>query len=299
MEKESFNWIGDTIFYILLFFILALISNLLFKFKYNKIDTNHELNEKDNIAFSLVILGYFISVLILFIGIIQGESYGYFKESILVFLYGIIGLLLLLSSSYINEKLVFKNKIALFKEIFRDENKGIGYVEASNFISSSLIIFGAVSGKSINFFSTENEILIHLSGLISLLVVWIIGQIFIAFFLKLYVRFSKYDIVNQLEKDNASVGIILSGVLISISILFANSVKGNIDNLVLYIENALYILTLGIILLPISRLFLNKIILPKTNLIHEIIMQKIPNQGVALIEALVYIASSILISYCI
>lgn len=56
---------------------------------------------------------------------------------------------------------------------------------------------------------------------------------------------------------------------------------------------------LGIILLPISRIAVDKIILPKSSLTHEIVNQKIPNQGAALIEAFAYLGSSVLISYCI
>lgn len=299
MEHSIFYWMGNTLFYILLFFLFTIISNFLFRLKYKSIDINNEISEKDNIAFSLVVLGYFIGILILFLGIIQGESYSYIKESILILSFGVIGVFLLLSSSYLNEKVVFKSQVILFKEIFKDENKGVGYVEAANFISSSLIIHGAISGKSINLFNNDNEILLHVSGLISLILVWIIGQLLISFFLKIYIKISKYDIVNQLEKDNVAVGIVFSGMLISVSILYANAVKGNINDIVSYVENVLYFLGFGVILFPISRLFLDKIILPKTNLVHEIVIQKIPNQGVALVEAFVYIASSILISFCI
>ncbi len=298
MEINTLTWIGDTLFYLLLFFGIVIISHGLFKLKYRKIQINDELSEKDNVAFSLVVLGYYIGVLLLFLGVIHGDFHGYLNEVALVVSFAVIGILLLLSSSYINERIVFRNKVKLYKEIFNDENKGVGYVEAANFISSALVIFGAVSGKTINFFSRDDNMFLHVSGILSLLILWGIGQLFIMLFLKIYIRISRYDIVNQLEKDNVAVGIVFSGILISVSILYSNAIYGDIENFALYLENIAYVLIFGILLLPISRIIIDKIILPRTNLFHEIVVQKIPNQGIALIEAFAYIGSAVLISFC-
>lgn len=299
MEENTLLWISNTLFYISLFFILFIISKFLFVLRNKKIDINNELTTKDNVAFSILTTGYFIGVLIIFTGLIQGESYGYLNDSILILSYGIVGNLLFILASVFNDKVVFIKKFKLYKEIIKDENIGTGFIEAGNFIGSSLIIYGAISGKTINLFPSLDKTGYFLSGFISLITFWLIGQIILYIFLKIYTKFSKYDVLNQIEKDNNAVGIVYASIFISVSYLYSQAISGDLISWELTLENILYYLGLGLILLPLSRLFVDKVILPKSNLTQEIMNQDIPNQGAALIEAFAYIGSTILISFCI
>jgi uncharacterized membrane protein YjfL (UPF0719 family) len=299
MEITTLLWIGETFFYILIFFILFVISKTIFKFRNRKIDIDNELTTKDNVAFSILVTGYFIGVLIIFLGVIQGESYGYIKDAFLVLSYGILGNVLLVISSYFNEKVVFAKKFNLYKEIIKDENNGTGFIEAANFIGSSLIIYGAINGKTFNLFPQFNKIGFYLSGFVSLLAFWFIGQLILFLFLSAYKKISNYNVLDQIEQDNVAVGIVYASILVSISYLYSQAIKGDIISWLLTLENIFYYMVLGLILLPISRFFVDKIVLPKSNLTDEIVNQKIPNQGAALIEAFAYLGSAILISYCI
>lgn len=299
MEESTLLWIGKTFFYISLFFLLFIVSKYIFKARYRKVDVENELTTKDNVAFSILTVSYFISILIIFCGVIQGDSYGYFTDAVLVISYGILGNVFLVISSLINEKVVFINKFKLYKEIIKDENIGTGYIEAANFIGSSLIIYGAISGKTINLFPGLNEIGFFISGFISLTVLWLIGQLILFLFLKIYARFSNYNIIEQIEKDNYAAGLVYASIFLSIAYLYAQAIKGDIVSWGLTLENILYIMALGLIILPISRWIVEKIILPKTDLKHEIIGQEIPNNGAALIEAFAYIGSAVLICYCV
>lgn len=299
MEKSTLLWVGETFFYILLFFILFIISKAIFKFRNRKINLNNELTTKDNVAFSILTTGYFVGILIIFLGVIQGDSYGYFNDAALVLSYGIVGNILLVISSIFNEKVVFAKTFKLYKEIIKDENNGTGFIEAANFIGSALIIYGAINGKTINLLPSLEKFGFYISGFISLLAFWFIGQIILFLFLKMYKKVSKYNILEEIEKDNVAVGIVYASIFVSISYLYSQAIKGDIISWVLTLENVLYYMGLGLILLPISRIFVDKIILPKSNLTNEIVNQKIPNQGAALIEAFAYLGSAILISYCI
>lgn len=299
MEKSTLLWAGETFFYILLFFILFIISKIIFKFRNRKINLDNELTTKDNVAFSILTTGYFIGILIIFLGVIQGESYGYINDALLVLSYGLFGNLLLVISSIFNEKVVFAKKFKLYKEIIKDENNGTGFIEAANFIGSSLIIYGAINGKAINMFPSLEKVGLYISGFISLLIFWFIGQFILFIFLQIYKKISKYNILEEIEKDNVAVGIVYASIFVSISYLYSQAIKGDINSWFLTLENVLYYMGLGIILLPISRVFVDKIILPNSSLTDEIVNQKIPNQGAALIEAFAYLGSAILISYCI
>ena len=54
---------------------------------------------------------------------------------------------------------------------------------------------------------------------------------------------------------------------------------------------------LGLLFLPVVRLFTDKILLPGRNLTDELINQEHPNIGAGLIEAFAYIGGSVLITY--
>ena len=299
MEENTVLWIGQTLLYIILFFLLFIISKQFFRFRFRKIDINNELSVKDNVSFSIVTVGYFVGIATIFFGVIQGESYGYLNDIVLVVGYGVLGNILLIIASMVNEKIIFNKKFNLYKEVIKDENKGTGCIEAANFIAASFIIYGAIQGKSINIFPQLENIGLHLSGFISLLILWSIGQIVLFLFLRLYTTVSKYDIFLELEKDNNAIGIVYASILIAISYLYSQSIAGDMVSWYLTLENSGYYLGLGLILLPISRWIVDKVILPKSNLTHEILNQDIPNQGAAFIEAFAYVGSAILISYCI
>lgn len=299
MEENTLLWVSNTLFYIALFFVLFIVSKYIFKLRNKKINIDKELTTKDNLAFSILTTGYFIGILIIFTGVIQGESYGFLIDTFLIITYGIIGNILFILASFFNEKMVFNKKIKLYKEIIKDENVGTGCIEAGNFIGSALIIYGAVSGKAINFLPSLDKTGYFISGIISTLVFWIIGQIILYLFLKFYAKLSNYSVLDEIEKDNNAVGIVYASIFIAISYLFAQAIKGDLISWEITLENIAYNFGLGIILLPLSRLFVDKVILPKSKLTDEIINQEIPNIGAGLIEAFAYIGSAILISYCI
>lgn len=299
MEESTLIWLSYSLFYITSFFVLFIISKQFFALRFKTIDINKELTSKDNIAFSILTTGYFTGILIIFIGLIQGETKGIWEETFVILGYGILGNLLLIISSLLNEKLVFVKKVKLYKEIIKDENIGTGCIEAANFIGSSLIIYGAINGKSINIFPSLGVLGLHLSGVLSLLFFWSLGQLALVLFLSGYAATSRYKILEQIEKDNNAVGIIYASTYIALSYLYQHAIAGDFISWVIIVENLFYHFGFAIAILPVARWLVDKIILPQSNLTDEIINQDIPNQGAAFIEAFAYIGSAILISYCI
>ncbi len=298
MEETTLIWLTKTVTYITLFYISFSIAKLFFKLKNRKIDIEHELTLKDNIAFAVTATGYFIATLIIFIGVLHGESHGLLKDTILILFYSLLGNLLLILSSIINEKIVFGKKFRFYKEIIRDENLGTGFMEAANFIGAGFIIYGAISGRNINLFPDHGEIGHYISDFLSLVFFWLLGQVVLYIFLKVYRQFVKYDFIKEIQKDNNAIGIVYASIFIAISFLYSFAAQGDVESWDIALEDIGYHLGLGIILLPLSRLFVEKVILPKSDLTEEIVLQEIPNKGAALIEAFAYIGSAIIISYC-
>lgn len=94
---------------------MFVVSKYIFKVRYRRVDINNELTIKDNLAFSILTASYFVGILIIFCGVVQGESYGYFSDAVLIICYGILGNVFLVISSLINEKVVFASKFNLYK----------------------------------------------------------------------------------------------------------------------------------------------------------------------------------------
>jgi uncharacterized membrane protein YjfL (UPF0719 family) len=299
IDENTLLWVANTIFYISLYFVIFLGSKVLFKLRQKKIDVDHELTGKDNVAFSILTVGFYLGVLIIFLGVLQGDSEGYLRDALIIGSYSLIGILLLIATSVINDRIIFSKKFNFYKEIIRDENKGTGFIEAANFIGSALIIYGAITGRTINLFPDLEENGLFLSGFVSLIAFWLLGQVLLFVFLKIYAKYSSYRVFEQLERDNEAVGLVYASIFVSISYLYSQAIKGDLISWILTLENVGYYMVLGLILLPISRFIVDKIILPKSSLKDEIVNQEVPNKGAAIIEAFAYIGSAILISYCI
>lgn len=291
----TLDWLLEVAFYLLLFLGSIKIGKLFYTLKWKKINIEKVISLQDNEAFSFSYFGYLIGVSIIYFGILKAERYDYLTEALLVLFYIVVGNVLLLLSSYLNELIVFK-RIPFKKEILKDENKGIGYVEAANFIASGILIFGAISGNVL-YNSTEYELVIMvLRDCVSLLIFWGVGQLIIGLSILTYLKVSRYKIKESLIRDNAAIGILLGSVTISLSILYAASVSFELSDTYDFLENMGYTLGVGFLLLPFSRIFIDKIILPSTDLVHEISRQKVPNKGVAYIEAFGYLGSAILLT---
>jgi uncharacterized membrane protein YjfL (UPF0719 family) len=268
--------------------VLLFIGKLGFKLRKNKIDINHELVEKDNLAFSFAYVGYFAGLILAVGSAIYGESNGLLTDLVDMAIYGVLAIILLNLSSTIMDKITL-SKFSIWKEIVEDRNAGMGIIEGANYLGSGLIIFGAITGES---GSLE-------FGIYTALLYWALGQILILISTALYNRMVSYDIHQEIEKDNVAAGIAYAGVIIAMANLIRNGLMGDFNNWIDTLLEVGYEAGIGIIILPLIRTLVDKILLPGQKLSDEIANQETPNSGAALIEALGYIGGSMLIIWCI
>lgn len=274
--------------YILSGFIIFIIGKIAFKQLHPKINISKELVEKDNLAFILSYVGYFVALTIAIGGAIVGESYDFITDIQHIFIYGILATVLLLISSWICNKAIL-TKFDLTKEIITDQNEGSGIIEAAIFIANGLILFGALIG--------ESETL--LEGISTFLIYWIIGNIVLVIASKIFIAWMSYSIHDEVEKDNVAAGVSFAGAIVAIGIITMNAILDPFYDWTTTIIDISAQTLLGIILLPIMRVFADKILLPGQKLTDEIINQDKPNIGAGLVEAFAYIGSAILITWSI
>ncbi|MCG8881680.1 DUF350 domain-containing protein [Tenacibaculum finnmarkense] len=274
--------------YILSGFVIFILGKIAYKMLHPSINIQDELVEKDNFAFIISYVGYFTALIIVIGGAIIGETAGFITDILQIFSYGIIAILLLLLSAWISNEVIL-NKFDLKKEIITDQNEGAGVIEAAIYIANGLVLYGALIG--------ESETLI--AGISTFIIYWILGNIVLILASKVFIAWMGYDIHNQIEKDNVAAGVSFSGAILAIGIITMNAILDPfLDWTTTLIDISLQTL-LGCLLLPIMRLFADKILLPGRKLTDEIINQEKPNIGAGLMEAFAYIAAAILITWSI
>ncbi|MCG8732504.1 DUF350 domain-containing protein [Tenacibaculum finnmarkense] len=274
--------------YILSGFVIFILGKIAYKMLHPSINIQDELVEKDNFAFIISYVGYFAALIIVIGGAIIGETAGFITDILQIFSYGIIAILLLLLSAWISNKVIL-NKFDLKKEIITDQNEGAGVIEAAIYIANGLVLYGALIG--------ESETLI--AGISTFIIYWVLGNIVLILASKVFIAWMGYDIHNEVEKDNVAAGVSFSGAILAIGIITMNAILDPfLDWTTTLIDISLQTL-LGCLLLPIMRLFADKILLPGRKLTDEIINQEKPNIGAGLMEAFAYIAAAILITWSI
>ncbi len=238
-----------------------------------------ELVEKDNLAVALAVAGYYLGLTIVLGGVVSGPaSFSVLDDVIGLVTFGLLAIVLLNLSAWINDKVVF-SRFDNEKEIVEDRNAGMGAVEGGNYIAVGLITAGAMSGEG---------------GLLPGLVFWVLGLVALIVAGLLYDKITSYDLHDQIEKDNVAVGVAFAGVLIG----FGNIIRlAGAGDFVTWNESLTefgYYTLVGLILLPLVRFFADKVLLPGASLTDELVQER-PNLGAGVIEAVSYLGASMLI----
>ena len=238
-----------------------------------------ELVEKDNLAVALAVAGYYLGLVIVLGGVASGPaSFSLIDDVIGLVIFGLLGIVLLNLSAWINDKVVF-SEFDNEKEIVEDRNAGMGAVEGGNYIAVGLITAGAMSGEG----GWESGLVFWVSGLVALIVAGL-----------LYEKITSYDFHDQIEKDNVAVGVAFAGVLIGFGNIIRLAGEGDFVTWNESLTEFGYYTVVGLILLPLVRLFADKVLLPGASLSDELVSDP-PNLGAGVIEAVTYLAASMLI----
>lgn len=278
----------DAVVYIAVAFAIFLIGKFVYQLLHPSFKVKEELVKKDNFAFAVAHVGYYIGLLFSIGSAIVGPSNGLVNDIIDIAVYGLLAIVLLNISIFLSDYLILRN-FSIRKEIIEDQNAGTGIVEGAVSVASGLIIFGAVSGESGDM----------LFGILTAVVFWAFGQVALIITTRIYNWITPYNLHEHIEKDNVAVGVGFAGAIIAIANLIRFGLVGDFDGWMPTFTEAGFELLVGIVLLPVMRLITDKILLPGERLTDEIINQEKPNVGAALVEAFAYIGGSVLITWCL
>ncbi len=277
---------GYSLIYIVLAFLILLVAKVI-KDVLTPFKLDEQLTQKDNPALGLAVTGYFAGVIIVLLGATIGpdpEGDPSVSE-ILVrigidFAYAFGGIVALNIGRLIVDKLVLY-KFSTIKEIIEDRNVGTGAVEFGAYVATALIIAGSINGQG--------------GGVLTALGIFAIGQITLIIFSMIYQAVTKYDVHDEIEKDNVAAGVALGGGMVAMGVILLGATSGNFigwqDSLIQFA----YFAIIGFVLLAILRKATDWVLLPGTTLAVEIAKDK--NIAAAWIESIVSIGMAVVIFF--
>ncbi len=268
------------VIYLLSAFVLFFIGKVVFDKINSSYSLNDELVERDNVALAVAMVGYYLGLTFAIGGVISGPSAGLGEDMIDIMIYGPLAIILMNVSAVINNKLILY-KFDTTKEVITDQNVGTGVVECAVYLATGMIIYGSISGED--------------GSVITAVAFWGLGQVALVLTGQLYNLITPYDIHEHIEKDNVAVGVSFAGALIAIGNIIRHAVSGSFDSWNDNLETFASFIILSFIFLPVIRIVTDKILLPGAKITDELINQKKPNLGVAVIEAFSYIGASFFI----
>lgn len=275
----SLEQIGTGFIYLAVVLGLLVLGKWLYDALHRRFVLRTELVEKDNLAVALAVSGYYLGLVIVLGGVVSGPaSFSVVDDVIGLVIFGLLGIVLLNLSAWVNDTVVF-SKFDNEREIIEDRNSGMGAVEGGNYVAVGLITAGAMSGEG---------------GLVPGLVYWLAGLAALVVAGLLYDKITSYDLHDEIEKDNAAVGVAFAGVLIGFGNIIRLAGDGDFVSWNESLAEFGYYTVVGLILLPLVRLFADKVLLPGASLSDELVKTK-PNLGAGVLEAVSYLAASMLI----
>ena len=278
MENLSYEILhGASLILLFMFIVLfsKMINDILTPYK-----VDDEFTNKDNVALSTSIGGYFGATTIVYVGAFLGPTRGIIMDLLFVGGYAIFGVFLLNISRFINDRLILY-KFSNVKEIIEDRNVGTGAVQFGSYIASGLIVAGAIHGEG--------------GGILTALAFFALGQMGLIAFTWVYNIITPFDIHEEIENDNVAAGVALGGTLVAVGIILMKGASGDFISWTYNLSIFGMDVMLVFILLPAVRIFFDKIIIPNTALNHEIQFDR--NLGAGLLEMIMAISFSIILFF--
>ena len=260
-----------------------------------------QLSSKNNVALGLSITGYYLGVIIVFLGavyqplaVVRDDEWGYtgdFGMDVLeVFLYSLGGIVVLNLMRLLVDRLVLY-KFETEKEIIEEQNAGAGAVELGVYVAVGLVIAASIGGTG-----SGGEVTIA-DSVVRSLVFLVLGMAVLVLFTLFYELTTSFSFHEEIEKKNVAVGVALAGNLIAIGVVTFKAVFGEFVSWTESIVGFVVFAVIGFALLYVVRRLVDLILLPSTKVSDELAVDR--NLGVAFIQVAVVISAALILNFAI
>ncbi len=291
---------GQTIAYLLEAFVLLYIAKLVYSKIFRKVDLKAELYARNNYALAVAVSGYFFGICLALGGALVGQSQGWQADLIAIGLYGILAIVLMLIAGFLCEKILLPS-FSNTKEIIEDQNLGTAFVEAGMHIANGLIVLAIVNGDysgwlvGLQVFAMDVGFgFVALGPLVSGIAFWLLAQVVLIVAGRLYEMITPHSIHDELERDNAAVGLAFAGLLVGMGNIISIAVAGDYSGWQVGLQVFAMKVGFGFVALYGIHKLTDVILAPGISLGREQVKQQ-PNVGAGLIEAIGYLGGSTLI----
>ncbi|MCG8556152.1 MAG: DUF350 domain-containing protein [Proteobacteria bacterium] len=240
---------------------------------------DRQLTQHDNFAVALSVTGYFAGTVIVLLGALIGPELPLGEDLLAIGGYGLLGILLLNASRWVNDKLIL-NRFCNTKELIDDRNAGTGAVEFGSYVASGLVVAGALHGEG---------------SLVTAVLFFVVAQAALIVFARVYDWLMPFDVHAEIERDNVAAGVSFGGTLIALGIILFNGTVGNFVSWGYNLANFGLNAALGFVLLPLVRVAFDKIILARADLNREIRDDR--NVGIGVLEMTIAISFAVLLVF--
>ena len=276
--EEQLSFMGRSAVYVLEAFVLMWIAKFAYTRIYRRVSLKEEIFGRANSALAVSTAGYLLGIVIALGGVLTGPSAGWQADLTSIALFGLQTVVMMLIASFICEKLLlhhFDNT----KEIVEDQNLGTAFVEAGLHIANGLILLSIQQGAG----PWQTGIAF-----------WAIAQVVLLLAGLLYEWTTQHSIHDELERDNAAVGLAFGGVLVGMGNIVSISVGGDFtgwgESLKLFAADVLF----GLVALYLIKKLTDLLLAPGVSLAGEQTGET-PRIGAGLLEAFGYVGGSMLI----
>ncbi|MER2491116.1 DUF350 domain-containing protein [Catenovulum sediminis] len=263
------------------FLALFLVVVCIAKWLYNLLtsyNTFEQIIEKRNTALAVSIAGFIIAVTMIYIAVLKGPSRGLINDLINVGLYSAMGLGMLFLARLINDKLLL-SKFCNHQQIIEHQRLSVGIVQSASYIAAGLVIAGSLTGEG---------------SLISAVVFYVLGQITLLIFSKVYDLITRFEFQHEIEKGNVAAAVSFAATKIALGIILLHALVGGFNSWFESISLFFIDAIIALILLPLVRIVVDIVLLPKIKIDDAIEAQ---NTAVAIIEGFVAISVAAVIFY--
>ena len=254
---------------------------------------NDQLRTKDNVALALSIAGYYLGIVIVFLGAVYqdfspivadglGFTKDYWGDVLEIFLTCLAGIAALNLARIAVDRLVL-HRFSTERKIIDDQNAGAGAVEAGVYVATSLVIAGSVSGEG--------------GGPETSLAFAALGLVILVLYTLFYEVTTSFNIHDEIDKNNTAVGVALAGNLVAIGIVVLKAVFGDFVNWEEALAEFITFAAFGFGLLLAMRLVVDLLIFPRVKVADELAIDR--NLGVALIEGAVVVSASLILFFAV
>ena len=269
---------GRATVYLLEAFVLLVLAKWAYTGLYRRVCLREELFDKGNVALAVSTAGYLFGITIALGGVLVGPSAGWQADLQGIGLYGVMTIAMMLVASWLCEKVLlpsFNNT----KEVVEDQNLGTGFVEAGVHIANGLILLAIQQGSGPWWVGVA---------------FWALAQAALLIVGLLYERATPHSIHDELERDNAAVGLAFAGVLVGMGNIISLAVAGDFtgwrDGLITFGADVAF----GLVILMIIKRLTDLVLAPGVSLAAQQ-THETPRIGAGLLEAFGYVGGSMLV----